>query len=273
MKRIIIVFMCVLFSLSCSKKSTTDPDGQDTVTLHGKIVKVVSNENYYYLVTGLETATVTLEPGHRVFTTGSSGEYSFSGLEPGFYSLTISKEGYYSKSDQFQISLMTTRNFNYYLERKDYSIPHWQNFPYGTTGGINNVGGEGLYVYSKGSSQVYSYVELKFKNFTKYDFEGDMFKDPATSFVGFFIKSIHTLPANEKGEYWNLESWKHAIVSFDIKDMTVVDSELVWQDGQIIDTLHTYPDSVMIMIQLKAEGGLSQGVFNNIKFQYRGDLK
>ena len=270
---ILILSILVLLIMSCSKK-LTESDNSNLINLKGTIVKVVSNENSFYTVTGLETATITLEPGHKVVMTDNNGNYSFPGLEAGFYSLTVSKDGYYNTSDQFDLTNISNKIKNYYLERMNYSIPIWQHHPFGVNGGVISVGAEGLYVFSHGSKEVFGFIDKKYKNQTQYEFQCDMLKDPSTTRVGFFTTITYPYGIDEMGEYFNLDQWKHSIQTIDIFDKTIIDSQLVYDDNdEVIDTLYTYPDSVIVSIRLKAEGGLTQGVFNNIKINFKGNLK
>lgn len=101
------VVMGFVFTLSCSSDLSEDSD-------FGSIAGSVSDRS-----TGEPVATVnvTLYPGGYSSVTGSDGSFSFNDLEPGEYSIEISKEGYKANSSKLYVKNGAPTSAHLLIER------------------------------------------------------------------------------------------------------------------------------------------------------------
>lgn len=275
MKSIFTLFIALLLLIlpSCSKKTTQTDDNITPNTkrkLMGIVVYSLQNSEYFYTVSPLSGAKVSLQPGNLSVTIGSNGKYSFSNLDPGYYSLEISKDTYTTKRLQVYISNSTDKNQDVYLESNVIEIPKWLSYPLGPNGGAITFTSDGVTVLSHGSAEVFASLNVHLKNNQNYSFSCDVMRDIATQRAGFFVKRLYMSDNQEIGEYWNIDGWHNSNINLHVFDSTVLDSQYVWQDSVIVDTTYTYPDSVYISLILKAEGGTVQGMFNHFKIKKNG---
>ncbi len=107
MKRIAFWFgvvITILFCLNCSDKS--NPTELEKIgTIEGEITESVSG-------VAIDSATITTDPATSSVVTNSSGEYEIAGVNPGFYTISVSKSGYYTKTKKVSVTKGTSTTLN-----------------------------------------------------------------------------------------------------------------------------------------------------------------
>jgi hypothetical protein len=271
LKALLLIFSLIML-ISCSKKTTeTDPNDPTIPStgkkIYGKIVYSYQNSEYYFNIGPLSGANVKLIQGNKTATTGNDGQYSFSGLSEGYYTIEVTKNSYATKRIEVYLSNASDKRQDVHLVSNSVVLPRWLSFPLGSEGGAVSYGGEGIYVTSHGANSVYAYVNVLLQNNRQYQFSCDILKDVCTSRAGFFINRAYLENDTGYGEYWNIDDWHTSTYNLQIFDDTVIDTSYVWQDSVITDTVLIYRDSVAVSLMLKAEGGTVQGAFNKVKIK------
>jgi hypothetical protein len=112
-KRGCVVLLVILASACGGRSTTTSPSPTPTATtfsLSGTVTDSTTGS-------GISNATVTVVDGvnaGKSTTTGSSGSYSFAGLQPGGFTVTISASNYASQSKGVGLTLNQTLLFQLY---------------------------------------------------------------------------------------------------------------------------------------------------------------
>ena len=95
---IIATILCILCS-SCKKETDKDAKG----IIYGTVVDMATGEPVY-------NANVKLHPGGVTTLTGIDGSFQFDDVKDGQYTLSVSKNGYVSKTDDYVINVSDGKN-------------------------------------------------------------------------------------------------------------------------------------------------------------------
>ncbi len=103
MKKIILLFFCVYFPLSCAR-TIDEPEGT------GNIIGTVADKT-----TGefMPTVNLSISSLGNKTVTGSDGSFQFANLEPGSYTIDLQKEGY--KLESYTAVVFSGKNTELHL--------------------------------------------------------------------------------------------------------------------------------------------------------------
>lgn len=108
------VFVSILLALSCgggksSPTTPSQPPAATTVSLSGRVTETVGSAPF-----PIEGATVSFADGSNAgksTTTNGNGDYQFSGLQKGGFTINVSADGYQAQGFAITLSADTTRSF------------------------------------------------------------------------------------------------------------------------------------------------------------------
>ncbi len=127
MKRILYAFILALSFCGCA---SDEEDAPATGAIVGSVADRTTGEP-------VATVNVSLVPGGQSTVTGSDGSFTYSDLEEGSYTISISKEGYRQSSGQFSVKAGQSTQAHLLIERIPATItPDRDVLEFGSNAGV-----------------------------------------------------------------------------------------------------------------------------------------
>ena len=265
MKRIHYLLL-ILLIVSCSE-NRIDPYN-NRIRVEGRVVETYYSENIIFSVRPL--INVKLRIGDTYITeTNGEGKYNFNLYKDGQYYLFAEKENYRTNSMRLDLIKGIYRERDFHLEKVDEGSHGWVTFPATGDGGKVAITADGLCIFSGGREHVYATKTIRVANNNTYRFIANLRKDPATQMIYFAI--MLQIPGHEWiYDYWNINNWRISEIVQKINDTTILDVSYIYDDdGNIIDTVYTYPEFVDVVLKIGVEQGTNfpTGYFREIRVE------
>ncbi len=264
MKKIFIVCIICILLLSCKEKLTEAGSNGNSgkMFLYGTVVETVYTDDVLFSVKGL--AEVVLVIGaDTLAVTDETGFFRFEIKNEGIFSVYAHKDGYLYESKNINIRKGEQLERGFYLQRDDEISHGWNAFNMGARISIDS---EGLALYSLGLREAYATKSIILDNHKSYIFSARVKKDVMTGEISFAVR-----PQISDCEWvyqtWMLDGWRHCVIEYELNDLTVIDSVLVYQGDAVTDTVYVYPDTVTVVLKIVVDGNTDHpaGSFTDIK--------